>query len=203
MCVRGCLRVASGCIAIVFAAALVSCSSGGTTDSQPPPSTAATTVGLRRAFDVVVAGSTGPVGQDIHTLKPVNPPSGRPTYSARNLGPGCSRCQITDLSPNAEFDAGGTLTQKIVWRAASGNTLRGNYVGHFVQLSKTPPFTGGHMNRFVGKITIVGGTGAFVGATGTLNDVYTTTIVSVDAMAGIAYKKQVNISRGVLTYPGI
>jgi hypothetical protein len=106
------------------------------------------------------------------------------------------------MSPNAVFDAGGTLLQKIVWRAPRGDILRGNYVGHYVQLSKTPLFTVGHMNRFVGKITIVGGTGAFAGAKGTLNDVYTTTVVSVDTMAGIAYKKQVNISRGVLTYPG-
>jgi hypothetical protein len=187
---------------VTFAAALVSCSSGGAKDTQPPPSMAATTVGSRRAYHVVVDGSTGPVGQDIHTLKPDNPPSGRPTYSARNLGPGCARCQITDLSPDAVFDAGGSLRQKIVWRAASGDILRGNYVGRYVQLSKTPLFTVGHMNRFVGKITIVGGTGAFAKAIGTLNDVYTTTVVSVDTMAGIAYRKQVNISRGVLTFPG-
>ena len=199
---RGCRRVASGCVAIAFATALVSCSSGGATDTHPPPSTAPTTLGSRRAYHVVVDGSTGPFGQDIHTLKPVNPPSGRPTYSARNVGPGCARCQITDLSPSAAFDAGGALRQKIVWRVPSGDILRGNYVGHFVQLSKTPPFAVGHMNRFVGKIAIVGGTGAFAGAKGTLNDVYTTTIVSVDTVAGIAYKQQVNSSRGVLTYPG-
>src|SRR5262249_22495340 len=118
-------------VAVVFAAALMSCSSGGAKGTQPPSMTA--TVGPRRVYRVVVEGSTGPVGQDIHTLEPVNPPSGRPTYAARNLGPGCARCRITDLSPNAVFDAGGTrLTQKIVWRVASGDILRGNYVGHFM-----------------------------------------------------------------------
>jgi hypothetical protein len=156
----------------------------------------------RRVYHLVVDAS-GDAYQK-QDLTQVAADSGPPLqlYPATEVGPTCRQCLIADFSPAAKFNVGGThITQAVRLKMWTGDELRGEWVGRLAYYSPTPLFAIGHVNKFVGTVTIVGGTGSLAGARGTLTRNDATTVVGVDPSTGTAHKHSVSVYRGLLLLP--
>jgi hypothetical protein len=105
------------------------------------------------------------------------------TWRARGLGHG-SAVQRLDVTPKAGFDVSGTLRLD----AGHGNVLEAiDQANRTDAPGNSQPVQVGRVTETAGTITVLGGTGRFRGASGTLQGTFRATTVSIDTTTSVVH----------------
>jgi hypothetical protein len=116
-------------------------------------------------------------------------------WNAKGLGKGAA-VQRFDVAPKGGYSISGSLTMD----AGGGNVLRTVDQANESDASRTdtaPVTQVGRIEETVGPVTILGGTGRFKGASGTLNGTFDATTVAAEA--GVVHRTQRWVAKGKVT----
>jgi hypothetical protein len=116
-------------------------------------------------------------------------------WKAKGLGKG-SAVQRFDVTPKGGYSISGSLTLD----AGDGNVLRTVDQANESDASRNDPAPVtqvGRVEETVGPVTILGGTGRFKGASGTLDGTFGATTVAAEA--GVVHRTQLWVAKGKIT----